>query len=113
MDQLKSKFNLGYALLYVDKENWYYVPRNIKLNVDWFSTKVISISEQQIKIALPDFTDLNNNQLRSNTLTINRIPGTSVSPFVINSIAVVAEYLSTKNNGSTIVVGFQEVDDQR
>ena len=57
LENLKNKYSLGYALLYIDKESWYFIPRNIELNVNWFSTKIISQSKGQITILLPDFND--------------------------------------------------------
>ena len=109
LDNLKNKYDLGYALLYVDKESWYYVPRNVKLSVNWFSTKIISQSKSEITILLPDFIDKNQNRFIGNKVVLPRVAGVSVSPFLIGSIKVVTECLDTSGEGVTIVVGFQNI----
>ena len=34
VNDLKNKYPLGYALFYVDKDSWYYEPKNVGLKVD-------------------------------------------------------------------------------
>lgn len=111
LNNLKKKYDLGYALLYIDKESWYYVPRNVELNVNWFSTKIISQSKRQITILLPDFIDKRQNRFIGNTVSIPRVAGTSISPFLIGSIKLVTECLENSDKGVTIVVGFQNLRD--
>jgi len=111
LKNLKNKYNLGYALLYIDKESWYFIPRNIELNINWFSTKIISQSKGQITILLPDFIDKRQNRFIGNTVSIQRVVGSSISPFLIGNIKVVTECLDTTNEGATIVVGFQNFKD--
>lgn len=106
---LKNKYDLGYALLYVDKESWYYVPINVELSVNWFSTKIIALSKDQITILLPDFIDKNQNRFTSNTVTLPLVPGASISPFRIGSISLVAEFLDASEKGIAVVIGFQTV----
>ena len=76
----------GYALLYVDKENWYYVPRNMEVRIDWFSTELISLSKDQVVIHLPDFIDKNNNRFMGNIAAIPLKSGTSFSPISIGNV---------------------------
>ncbi|CAG0946080.1 hypothetical protein ANRL1_02743 [Anaerolineae bacterium] len=111
LENLKNKYSLGYALLYIDKESWYFIPRNIELNVNWFSTKIISQSKGQITILLPDFNDKRQNRFIGNTVSIPRVVGSSISPFLIGTIKVVTECLDTTDEGTTIVVGFQNLKD--
>jgi hypothetical protein len=109
LNDLKNKYNLGYALLYVDKESWYYVPRNVELSVNWFSTKIISQSKSQITIFLPDFVDKNQNRFTGNKVGLARVAGASVSPFLTGSIKVATECIDNSDEGVTIVIGFQSI----
>lgn len=106
LENLKTKYDLGYALLYVDKENWYYVPRNMEVRIDWFSTKLISLSKDQVVIHLPNFIDKNNNHFMGNIAAIPLKSGTSFSPISIGNVRLSTECLDTTDNGATIVIGF-------
>jgi len=109
LTELRSKYDLGYALLYAEKENWYFIPRKVDLIVDWLSAKIIALTKDQVTIALPDFSDTNHNRFYGNTVTLSRRPGASVRPFLVGSIEVVVECLSTTEDSVTIVIGFRNI----
>jgi hypothetical protein len=106
---LQEKYDLGYAMLRVTEGNFFYIPRNVQLNVDWMSTQVLALNQNAVRIRLPDFSDANANVGYGNTAGIRRQPGAVLNVMQINNYQMVVECLANTAEDVTLVVGFRTV----
>jgi hypothetical protein len=112
LTELKSEFDLGYALLHVDKEGWYYVPRNLSVRVDWFSTQIRAFSRDLIVIQIPSFRDAHENVFFGNAVVMDRRPGAMVRFMAFMGVEVIVECLETSGMATTMVIGFKAIPTQ-
>jgi hypothetical protein len=106
--KLKEKYELGYAILYVDGNDWYYISRDMKEKLDWFSTKIYSVSEDLVVVQVPSFITANNIRVTNFKVGIPRRVGSVVIAAKIDTIEIRIECLEIDANSTTMVVGITQ-----
>ena len=111
LERLKRNYELGYAILYMDGRDWYYIPRNMKRKLDWMSTKITSVSEDTIEIQLPSFVDSGLNRWINPGIGLSRKAGATSVAFQYPDVSIVAECLEASGDSTVAVVGITQRKD--
>ncbi|MBW8003522.1 MAG: hypothetical protein FVQ80_16160 [Planctomycetes bacterium] len=112
-NQLKARYELGYALLYVDGTKWYYIPREMKYKIDWLTTKIISTSDTAVYFQTPTIVDSRVNIVISgNTVSFPRKEGTTRTIIKSGSLRMVVECLEASGDTTIMAVGITEQSDE-
>ena len=107
--KLKEKYELGYALLYIDEaKDWYYIPRNMKRKLDWYSTKVESITEDEIVIQMPAFVLEPGNTILNSYVELDRRVGASTVFLRLPDLSIEVEVLEVSDASTIAVVGITQ-----
>ncbi len=107
-DDLKQRFEFGYAMLKVAGGDFFFVPRNVQPEVDWMSTRIVNINNEKVTIRLPEVRDDKNNRLSNLSLQIPRRPGFSIPLFGSKDYLMIIEVLENAVEDVTLVVGFKK-----
>ena len=109
--ELIAKYPLGYILFSIDHRNIIIPNSSVLLKdyeIDWNSAKVLSISEDEIIIRLPNFIQTKNNvSFNDVTSRGKRIIGVLGNPPDIHGTKIVTELLEDTKEGIIAIIGFK------
>ena len=107
--RLENDYKLGHAVLYVDKnKNWFWSPaiHTTKLSLDWYSTEIVSVSEDRIKVKMPKLLVGENRLiLRNFILNMPRKVGANEVYFKSTDVSIIAECLKATGDETILVIG--------
>ena len=111
-EQLKQRFPLGYALLFIRSRELFEVHQDSPgLQVNWRDVEVLEHTRDRLVVMLPEIT-LPKGKISRDRATIIGIPGRAALVGIETStgtiISVVVEALETRQDGLLALIGIEE-----